>query len=244
MEQPRFTENLYNDENNYEAPCGEPNLPCLGHLKKLFDCKTLRVVPPQHEIFSQGESPHTVCLICSGLVKLTRTESDGARVIVGLRHAGWLLGAGALLPGRPYASTAETVTRSKLCFVPTEEFKQAMETNALFSQWIAMTYGREVYSSMINISEKCGLSGRQRLEKFLWELIVAQNGPDPKGPVKIQMILKNWEMAQLLALTPQHLCRLIKQLENEGIIIRKMGWVILPKPKRLWHSEMGPKDIS
>ena len=244
MEQPLFKENLYNGENNYEAPRGEPNLPCLGHLKKLFNCKTLRVVPPQHEIFSQGESPHTVCLICSGLVKLTRTESDGARVIVGLRRAGWLLGAGALLPGRPYASTAETITRSKLCFVPTEELKQAMETNALFSQWVAMIYGREVYSSMINISEKCSLSGRQRLEKFLWELIVAQNGSDPQSPVKIQMILKNWEVAQLLALTPQHLCRLIKQLENEGIIKRENGWLILPKPKRLLHSEMGSEDFS
>ena len=135
------------------VPHLEQNLPCLGHLKKLLDCKTTRIVPPQHVIFSQGESPHTVCLICSGMVKLTRTESDGSRVIVGLRRKGWLLGAGALLPGRPYASTAETVTQSKLCFVPTEELNQTMETNALFSKWVAMIYGREVYSSMINISE-------------------------------------------------------------------------------------------
>jgi CRP-like cAMP-binding protein len=203
-----------------DAPRGEPDIPCLGHLKKLSNCKTARVVPPQHVIFTQGESPHTVCLICSGLVKLTRTESDGSRAIVGLRHKGWLLGAGALLPGRSYASTAETVTRSKLCFVPTEELIKAMETNALFSKWIAMIYGREVYSSMIDISEKCSLSGRQRLEKFLWEV------------------------AQLLALTPQHLCRLIRQMENEGIILRKKGWLILLKPKRFWCIEMASKDSS
>ncbi len=224
--------------------CGEPNLPCQGHLQKLLNCKTARVVPPQHVIFSQGEYPHTVCLICSGLVKLTRMESDGKRVIVGLRRKGWLLGAGALLPGRPYASTAETVTRSKLCPVPTEELKQAMETNALFSQWVAMIYVREVYSSMINISEKCCFSGRHRLEKFLYELIRVENDRDIEKMVKIPIPLKHWELAQLLALTPQHLSRLIRQLENEGIIIRKNGWLILPDPKRLRGYGMASSDFS
>jgi hypothetical protein len=31
----------------------------------------------------------------------------------------------------------------------------------------------------------------------------------------------------------QHLCRIIKQMENEGIILRKKGWLILHEPKRL-----------
>jgi CRP-like cAMP-binding protein len=217
------------------VPHVEQNLPCLGHLKKLLDCKTVRIAPPSHVIFFQGESPHTVCLICNGLVKLTRTESDGKPVIVGLRKTGWLLGAGALLPGRPYASTAETLTRSKLCFVPAEKLKQAMETNALFSQWVAAMYSREVYSSMINISEKCSLTGRQRLEKFLWEIVQNMNTDYTDKAVKLPIPLKHWEVAQLLALTPQHLCRLIRQMENEGILQRKNGWLVLSEPKRLWH---------
>jgi CRP/FNR family transcriptional regulator len=210
------------------VPHAEQNLPCLGHLKKLLNCKTLRVIPPQHQIFSQGESPHTVCLICSGLVKLTRTESDGKRVIVGLRREGWLLGAAALFLGMPYATTAETVIRSKLCFVPIEQFKQVMDTNAQFSQWISTILSRKVYFGLLNISEKCSLSGRQRLEKFLWELVQAQDGVDPKGPTKIQMVLKNWEVAQLLSITPQHLCSLERQLEGEGIVKRKEGWLDFP----------------
>jgi len=217
------------------VPIAESDLPCLGHFKKLLDCKTVRVVPPEHVIFYQGESPHTVCLICNGLVKLTRTESDGKPVIVGLRRNGWLLGAGALLPERPYASTAETVTRSKLCYIPTEKLIQVMETNAPFSSWVAKIYGRQVYSSMINISERSCLSGRQRLENFLWEMLQTQNCYETDEGIKVPISLKNWEIAQLLALTPQHLCRLVKNLENEGIILRKNGWLILPETKRLWH---------
>jgi CRP/FNR family transcriptional regulator len=225
------------------VPQDEQTLPCLGHLKKTLNCKTLRVVPPQQIIFSQGESPHTVCLICSGMVKMTRTESDGKPIIVGLRRKGWLLGVGALLPGRPYASTSETVTRCKLCFVPIEKMKQEMETNALFSQWVAMIYSRELYSSMITICERSSLSGRQRLEKFLCEIIQIENNCDTEKAIKILIPLKLWEVAQLLALTQQHLCRLIKQMENEGIILRKKGWLILPDPKRLWCPETASCDI-
>ncbi len=219
------------------VPQVDQTLPCLGHLKRLLDCKTLRVVPPQHIIFSQGESPQNFCFVCDGLVKLTRTESDGARAIVGLRKKGWLLGAAPLL-GEDYASTAETVTRSKLCFVPIEKFRQAMETDAVFSQWVAMIFSRQVYSSVFSISERSSLSGRQRLEKFLWEMTQNEKNFKANKAVKIPIPLKLWEVAQLIALTPQHLCRLIKQMEKEGIILRKNGWLVIPEPKRIWSSEM------
>jgi CRP-like cAMP-binding protein len=226
------------------VPDDEQTLPCLGHLKKLLNCKTLRVVPPQHVIFSQGESPHTVCLICNGLVKLTRTESEGHLAIVGLRKTGWLLGAAAILPGFPYASTAETVTRSKLCFVPIEQFQHAMETNAPFSKWVSMILSRGVYSSTLSISNQSCLSGRQRLENFLLEIIQSQKNLNTEKAVKIPIPLKHWEMAQLLGLTPEHLSRLIKQMENEGIICRESGWLIFCNPRKLPHSGGGSCDIS
>jgi len=97
---------------------------------------------------------------------------------------------------------------------------------------------------MLGFIEKSCLSGRRRLEKFLWKLVQTQNGSDQKKPIKIQMILKNWEVAQLLALTPQHLCRLIKQLEKEGTVMRKKGWLILPDPKKRWRPERASHELS
>jgi CRP-like cAMP-binding protein len=51
-------------------------------------------------------------------------------------------------------------------------------------------------------------------------------------------------MAQLLGLTPEHLSRLIKQMENEGIICRENSWLILCNPKKLLHSEGASGDCS
>jgi CRP/FNR family cyclic AMP-dependent transcriptional regulator len=227
-----------------DVPHDESNLPCLGQLKQLVSCKTFRVLPPQQVIFSQGESPHTVCLICSGLVKLTRTQSDGKRAIIGLRKTGWLLGAAALLPGLPYASTAETVQRSKLCFVSGDRFRNEMKTNASFSKWVSMIMSRGIYSSVISISEKGALSGRRRLEKFLWEMIQAKNNCNTGKALKVPIPLRLWELAQLLGLTPEYLSRLINKMEKEGVISRKNGWLILPEPKRLSYSGGVASDIS
>ena len=155
-----------------------------------------------------------------------------------------MLGAVSLLLNVRYETTAATITRSKLCYVPAETFQRVMETSLEFSRWILMILSRGMRSSMLSIGEQSCLSGRQRLEKFLWEVVEMQDGIDHQRPIKIQMVLKNWELAQLLALTPQHLCRLVKQLENEGIVMRKNGWLILPDPKKLWRPERASHELS
>jgi CRP-like cAMP-binding protein len=165
-------------------------------------------------------------------------ESDVSRMIVGLRRKGWMLGATALLVGMPYPATAETVTRSKLCFIPVETFKQAMEMNARFSRWVSVILSREVNCGTLNISEKGCLSGRRRLEKFLWDTIHDQTGCHPEKAIKILLPLKFWEIAQLIALTPEHLCRLFKKMETEGIVLKKNGWLLIPEPKKLYHPDV------
>jgi CRP-like cAMP-binding protein len=207
---------------------------CLGYLRRAGHCKTVRVVPPKNVIFSQTEGLHSLCMISDGLVKLTHTRPDGKEVIVGLRRKGWLLGmANALSPQLPYFSTAETLTRSRLCFVSREAFDQALNTDAQFGRWVATIASQGVYDSLRIISERSGLSGRRRLEAFLVDLIQAQNRKDLGRTGKIAIPLKNWELAQLLGLTPEHLSRLIGQMEREGVLLWGKAGLFLSKPERL-----------
>ncbi len=143
------------------------------------------------------------------------------------------MGAANALSGDSYACTAETLTRSKLCTIPIDQLKKAMGSNASLSLWVSTMFGRALYASMIRISEGSCLTGRQRLEKFLLEMVDSLDDHDLQKAVKLPVLLKQWEVAQLLAVTPQYLCRLIKQMEKEGLLVRNDGWLILPEPKRL-----------
>jgi CRP-like cAMP-binding protein len=214
--------------------------PCLGHIKQLTSCGTVREIPPQHVILSQGEAMHTVNFICEGIVKVTHTTHDGKRVILALRRGGWILGIAAIMMRIPYPNTAETVTRTRICTFPTEEFRRSMKTNPALTLWVAGLLASGFYSSIIAVSEKSLLSGRERLEKLLWEMAEPLAGRNGKKEIKLPILLKQWEVAQLLSLTPQHLARLILQMEKEGVVERKKGWLILPDLDRLYRPGTNP----
>jgi len=44
--------------------------------------------------------------------------------------------------------------------------------------------------------------------------------------MRLQMPLKHWEVAELIAVTPEHLSRVLRQMETEGILRREKGWLI------------------
>jgi CRP-like cAMP-binding protein len=49
------------------------------------------------------------------------------------------------------------------------------------------------------------------------------------------MPLKIEELAQMIAVSRQHLTKLLHELERDGILWRDKGWFIIPEPERLWH---------
>jgi len=217
------------------------SLPCDGYLQKLVSCKAALEVPAQRMLYSQGETIHTAHFICDGLIKVTHTMSDGRRMIVGLRKSGWLLGVGAIVGDYPYPNVAETVVRSKLCSFPAEQLRKFMEADARFATWVAKILAGGFYNSIMKISEKSLLSGRERLEKFIWEIAESIAGGEQRNVnqknIKLKFPLKQCEVAQLISLTPQHLARMVKQMEDEGILLRQKGWIILKEPGKLWHPD-------
>ena len=51
-------------------------------------------------------------------------------------------------------------------------------------------------------------------------------------------------IAQLLAITPIHLSRLLKQLENDRLILRSKGWLIIHSLDNLAQSQRGPRQAA
>jgi CRP-like cAMP-binding protein len=51
--------------------------------------------------------------------------------------------------------------------------------------------------------------------------------------IQLQLPLKHWELAELIAVTPEHLSRLLKKMQLEGIVQRDKGWIRIPDVRRL-----------
>ena len=175
----------------------------------------------------------------AGLVKLVRLEETGKELIVCLRTPGWPLAAAAGILQQPFPVSGITLTPCHLRRIPIKDFYRYMKTNEEFSWYIHKIHSHEILDQTIRAGELGHLSAKQRIEHMLWELIPALEQIGPLDHKRFQLPLKQSEIAQLIAVTPEHLSRVLKQMEAKGIVQRKKGWIIVSDPQKLYH----PTDL-
>ena len=81
------------------------------------------------------------------------------------------------------------------------------------------------------------MSAEERLERFLCDMIDELN-PVGAEPASVSLPLNNKELAQLLAITPEHLCRILKEMEHAGIIKRDDGTLTVIDPESLLKKKL------
>jgi CRP-like cAMP-binding protein len=81
------------------------------------------------------------------------------------------------------------------------------------------------------------LPAQERLADLLWELAHALELANSSDEVPLRLPLKHWELAQLISVTPEYLSRLLKKMQQDGIVRQnKGGLMIIQNLKKLWHS--------
>ncbi|MDH5201976.1 MAG: Crp/Fnr family transcriptional regulator [Nitrospirota bacterium] len=196
--------------------------------------------PSGTEIIKQDTPANAVYLVVRGMVKLTRLERDGNEVIAGLRHRHWLIGAPPVLLNKPYSFTAITLTNCVLRCISREGFLTQVKINELFSQHLLRLLSLEIFSHTMKIVLLGSMSARERLSRFLYEMIckleqstTLKKPVELHKPIKLNVPLKYKEIAQLIAITPEHFSRMLKEMEEQGIITRDKGHLIVKNPMRL-----------
>lgn len=198
----------------------------------------LQGFPAGVEISKQGAISDSVYCIDSGLVKVTSLFETGRETIVYLRSTNGLLGVASVILQKPNPVNATTLTHCQLRRIPAEAFLALVTNNISFAHFIQQALSREVYEQITPIVELACCSARQRFERFLWMLVSGMRDPESREEVRLRMPLRHWEAAQVLAITPAYLSRLLSRLEEENILHRKKGVLIIPDPQKLWHDSI------
>ena len=192
----------------------------------------VHIWPAGADIFQQGTPANTIYFIECGLVKLTRQEPNGRVAIIYLRTRHWLLGAASVLQNKPFVTTATTVTQCRLRGISSTNFLNLMKTDAEFSLQICRMLSKELRDQAIRLGQLGCVSAKNRLENFLCELIRQHEMAECQEPIELQLQLRGEELAQLIAISPEHLCRLLKKMEEKGLIKRDKEMLIIKNPVR------------
>ena len=181
----------------------------------------------------QGCEPGDIFFIEDGLAKLVRFDGSGREQILGLRGAGWFLGAAFVMVGRSHPASAVAVTSCAVRRLSREAFLELMADQPGLSWHVHRMHSREVLSQFHHMADLGVKTARQRLERVLRRLAAAAKPNGGGKEVRLLSPLKRWELASLIAVTPEHLSRLIKQLRDDGVVRVHKGWIVIPDVQRL-----------
>ena len=189
--------------------------------------------PAKEEIVKQDTPSNAVYLIESGLVKLLRQTPNGNKVIIGLRHRDWLIGAPTVLLDRPYNFTVIAVIPALLRRIPRKDFLDHIKKNEQFSWHVHQLLSQQIFDQMKKIEAISFLPAEDRLMRLLVDTVREMETTGSGTPGNVTLPITNQELAQLLMITPEHLCRVLKSIEQKGLIKHDKGALVVADPAGL-----------
>lgn len=184
-------------------------------------------------LFKQDMIPLEVYLIEAGLVKLTHIEENGKELVVGLRTPNWIIGAAAVILNTKHGFSAETLTGCQIRCITAPFFLNLLHNDNEFAWHFQQVQSYELFDQLSQLVGFGCRSARHRLEQLLSQLISTLGLKAGEIKIQLQLPLKHWELAALIAVTPEHLSRLLKEMQSEGIVQRDKGWLHIPDVRRL-----------
>ncbi|MDQ3009717.1 MAG: Crp/Fnr family transcriptional regulator [Acidobacteriota bacterium] len=193
---------------------------------------TSQEYPPGVALLSQAAPAREVFIIRRGLVKLVWLDEGGQEVLMGLRGASWVLGGAAATLAEPATFSTVTLTACELQRLAAADFLSLLATEAAFAAHWQRLLCRENLAQMQRTVELRCRPARLRLEQLLWELVCLSGEGEP-----LQLPMKFWELADLIAVTPEYLSRLLARLERDGLLRRDDGQIVIPSADLLWRGQ-------
>jgi CRP/FNR family transcriptional regulator len=185
-----------------------------GELSEFSRFTLRRKVEHGSELLSQGERILSYANIIKGVVKLTKTMSDGRQQIVGLQFAPGLI-------GRPFANesmlTAEAATDTDICVVAKPALDRMVMRapdvgHRLHSQALAEL--DEARDWMLTLGRKTAM---EKVASFL-HLIATHSESDSRGTMRFELPLSRQDIADFLGLTIETVSRQMTKLKQEKVI--------------------------
>jgi len=195
-------------------------------LEALNRIKQPSVVPEGAVIFVEGQSPRGVFMLCQGQAKFSITSRDGKTFILRIARAGEVLGLHAVLTGKPYELTAETMQPCQLNFVHRENFLRFLKEHGDACLHAAQHISRDcqdAYDVIRSIGLSRSVSGR--VAKFL--LASATDGKGTNGVVRVRLPLTHDELAQLMGTSRETITRTLSEFRRKDIVELKDSTLII-----------------
>jgi len=224
---------LHCEESCCDCPLRSPHFFCglsEDSIEAFQKVKHTTAFPEHAVVLVEGQNPVGLFVLCQGRAKLCTTSRDGKTLIVRIAGPGEVLGLHAVVTGRPYELTVETMQPCQLSFVGRDDLLRFLREHPDASANALEHLARDC-SDVYGVVRTIGLSHSvsQRFARFLLE--TAASGDASHGTVRAKLAMTHEEMSQLVGTSRETITRLLSEfrrndlaeLRGSTLIIRNRG---------------------
>lgn len=190
---------------------------CSEAFHNFTDLPSRFEVAPGTKLIEQGSTPKSVLLVFEGLLRLDYLNHDGGEIMLGLRSSGWYAGAASIITRVPSVYSVTAVGTCSVAAIPAHEFSSKLMQNARLLTHFMLTLCAELTSQGGMQAQLMSSTAEDRLACFLREREAKHMRWATFDPLPL---LKQMELAQLLAIKPETLSRIIhKRAKDKALAV-------------------------
>lgn len=178
-------------------------------------------------LYVEGETARGVYILCSGRVKLTTSSAEGRNLILRAAEAGELLGGSAVISGRPYETSVETIEPCQVNFIRSEDFLAMIKTDREAMLSVANQLSADYFEAQREL-RTFGLARNtgEKLARLVLDWC-ATGEKTPRG-TRLKVLMTHEEIAQMIGTTRETVTRLISDMRHKKILEVKGSTFLVP----------------
>jgi CRP/FNR family transcriptional regulator len=206
--------------------------------QRLNEIKSIGIYPKRSMLFTEGQPPRGVFVLCNGRVKLSTASREGKTIITRISESGDILGLNAVISNLPYELTAEMMEPGQANFIPREPLLQLMADYPEVATRAAEQLSNNYYAAHEEI-RTLGLatSPSEKLARLLlkWSKKTIQTD----GSLQVKLTLTHEEIGEIIGTSRETVSRLFSEFRRKQLVqLKGASLLILSRPalEQIVHS--------
>lgn len=169
-------------------------------------------------VFRFGDPCHSFHVVLQGQVKLFRLSPAGQEKIIELLGPGATFGEALMFTDRPYIVNAQALAPTLLLNVGKAAVLAEIARDSRFALRMLAGMSRRMHRLVNDVQGYALLSGVQRVIGYLLHEMEAREGEAPAPDGKVALSYSKSMIASRLSITPEYFSRILRDLEDHGLI--------------------------
>ncbi len=198
-------------------------------LARLAPHTSVRWLRAKQTLYVQGQPGDSIFVLIEGSLKLVRRTGGARELVVRLIRAGEVLAETVLFSRDGYPATAVALEDSHLLAVNARRFAACLRENSLLAWKVIERLGNRIEELQVQAESLATHTAEQKVAAYLVRRYRALSPSD----AVVASSCRRSDLASLLALAPETLCRVITEFKRRGWIRSENGRIVVIDAKGL-----------